>query len=240
MSRLPGRIEWGHLYYIPIDRNSEINEPLLPTIQIGTRIMGRFFVLECKGESHGQIDRRSIDNAVASWACRECQSLLPGHKMQDVHLRAKAPMGSQPLMGSFALYVAFARRPFLEVVSDGDIERHFHWAFVLGPDGKPQRDWLIAVGHRQTVLRGTEQPIHNYCPACGALRYATTGGYFLYPEPPQDTDVFDAGAGRFVVTEAVMRRVAERQWNQLSVSEIGVASSPLDGIDALPTRMQPS
>ena len=200
--------------------------------------MRRFFLLVFKGEQHGQIDPQSRTEAIETWACRECESLLPGHEPQDVRLRAQAPMGRQPLMGSFSLFVGFFRRPFLEVVCDGDIDRHFHWAFVLGQNGKPYRDWLIAVGRRRIALRGSDLPIHNYCPVCGTLRYVSRGGFFLYA-PPEDVDVFDALAGQLVVTEPVMLRVSEQKWYKLNITEIPVAPEPLDDFGPLPLRKEP-
>ena len=161
-------------------------------------------------------------------------------KLQDIRLRAKAPMGSHPLMGSFALSVGFFRRPFLEVVCDGDVDRHFHWAFALGQNGKPYRDWIIAVGRWRIVVRGTNRPTHRYCPVCGTLLYVSTSGYFLYPAPPQEVDVFDAGAGELVVTEPVMLRVCEQKWSKLSVTEVPVAETALDELGPLPIRREPT
>jgi len=201
--------------------------------------MKRYFALDCRGEYHAEIDPESQKAAVRSWACSKCHRLLPGRKLKEVRLAHRA-MGSQPFMVSFALSVGFFRRSFLEVVCAGEIDRHFEWANVLGPNGKPYRDWIIAVGHHRIIVRGSDLPSHSYCPQCGTLRYLTRGGFFLYPEPPPNIDVFDETPGRLVVTHPVLQRVQQHKWPKLTVFELGVAPKPLDKLGILPLRRLPS
>jgi len=143
-------------------------------------------------------------------------------------------------MGSFGLYVGFYRRAFLDQLCDGAIDQHFQHAAVLGPNGKPYRDWVVAVAHNRVVVRGSDLPEHNYCPVCGALRYVSRGGFFLYPAPPENIDIFNAGGGTLVVTEKVVERIHEHRWPKLTVTELGVAPKPLDGFGTLPLRRLPS
>ena len=201
----------------------------------------RYFLLNYRGEYHLE-DHWWLSmkgNVAPSWACPECHGPLPGKPVQPVRL-SSTPADRQSLPLVFGLYALFVGRAFLDVVCDGKTEQLFDCAAVLAPDGKPYQDWVVAVGKHKAVVRGTDLPVHSYCPACGTLRYTSYNACFLYPAPAEDADAFDAGPYQIVVPYRVLPRVLAHHWPRLNLQELTTPDEPPDGLGPLPLRHPPN
>ena len=201
--------------------------------------MTRYFSLDYAGFHSAELERRYPPGCPPdlTWACSGCGSMALDPPLTPVRL-GHIPIGPHPITSSVSAPGHFVRRAFLEAVCGGEVERHFDFATVEAPDGRPHEDWLIVRGRNKVVIRGNDLPFYRYCATCGTLLYVARNGAFLYPPPLGDVDIFVANYG-LVVTLRVLPRILERRWPHLEITELELPDEPPDGYGELPCRLDP-
>ena len=172
------------------------------------------------------------------WRCNGCGKPFEGTKGFDIKIDAteKYLTKQRPLTFADCLLVDLIWEPFIRSIPSHILDSDMFFGNVLRPDGTRIEEWLTCNFRYHLFLRATEytgtRPLHiTICKDCGYVRWNSPGKWFLYPAPPDDTNIFLCGHG-ILFRESAYKYLDMEQWKRkVYVSKIKVADKPLDGLD---------
>jgi len=93
------------------------------------------------------------------------------------------------------------------------------------------------------IVRGTTYPGYkrphykvagyHVCKKCKRTMYSGTAPWYLYPQPPDDVELFDGRCGTLIVPERIAARIDFTGIRGLRITKLKVLSEPKDGFPPL-------
>ena len=172
------------------------------------------------------------EQARMTWLCTGCAFPKPDTKVVDATIQEEKP-DNTPLNMISGCGVGIARKDFLFSFGEDLVRQHLYLGQVFAPDNRLLENWVTFVGRHRIIVRGSKNAGVRRCVKCGRNVYFAMGQLYLYPEPPRDIAIFDAGNGRLVVSEALIERVKLNAWRKLDCIALQVLDFPRDGLGDL-------
>jgi hypothetical protein len=177
------------------------------------------------------MDKEWGKEAEATWQCAGCNDPKPGVTSVDVRIQNKRPKG--PLNIVFGWGVAVAQRSFLMRFGEERVAKYLSLGRVYGPDGNPFPDWVTFIGKHKLILRGSKHVTSRICPDCGRQGYFAMGKPYIYPNPPEDVELFESHLWGLVVPELLAESLGIGKPKGVWVQKLEVLDKPLDGLPPL-------
>lgn len=167
------------------------------------------------------------EEARRTWLCAECGN--PREQgMVNLAIQEDEP-DNTPLNMVSGCTVGIARKDFLFSFGEELVRRHLYLGQVFS-DERPLVGWVTFVGRHRIIVRGSTNASVRHCSGCGRNVYFAMGQLYLYPPPPVDVSIFDAGNGGLVVTEELVHQLNLNAWRKLDCTKLLVQNIPKDGL----------
>jgi hypothetical protein len=194
--------------------------------------MSVFFKLSSTTMNPCTMVKPAYEQARTTWLCTGCAFPKPDTKVVDATIQEEKP-DNTPLNMISGCGVGIVRKDFLFSFGEDFVRQHLYLGQVFAPDNRPLEGWVTFVGRHRVIVRGSKNAGVRRCAACGRNVYFAMGQLYLYPEPPPDIAIFDAGNGGLVVSEALIERVNLNAWRKLDCTKLPVLGLPKDGLHEL-------
>jgi hypothetical protein len=194
--------------------------------------MSVFFKLSSTTMNPCTMVKPVYEQARRTWLCIGCAFPKPGTKAVDASIQEEEP-DNTPLNMVSGCGLGVARKDFLFSFGENLVRQHLYLGHVFGPDKRPLDNWMTFIGRHRIIVRGSRNAGVRRCSECGRNVYFAMGPLYLYPEPPPDIAIFDAGNGGLVINGDLVRRVNLNAWRQLDCTKLTVLASPKDGLHEL-------
>ena len=188
-----------------------------------------YYLLASLAEAGCSMTEESEKQAWTTWRCRKSQHTRPGFEGVDVVLKSAPERSSL----NFEVRLGIASMEFLSALGMDVVERHFYLGRVLLRNGTQLDNWATFHGRQKIIVRGTNDVGYHLCSECNQPCYYASPPSYLYPRPPADAEIFDAGFGSIVVVERILDRIRSTVWKKLLIEELLVLDSPKDGLGEL-------
>lgn len=177
------------------------------------------------------LERGAYEEAKRTWLCSGCCSPKPGIQRVDVRIQEEKPDGPLNIVNGCG--VALARRSLLMRFGEKRVSDHLNLGQVYGPDGNPLVDWATFIGKHVLFVRGNKNAQHRVCSECGQNLYFAMGKKYLYPQPPQDVELFQSHLWGLIAPESVAATLGIDESNGVWIERLEVLKEPLDGLPTL-------
>jgi len=166
------------------------------------------------------------------WWCRVCSHPKPGNYrigFQVQETRLIPPISNSPFEG-----VGFARRDFLSLLGEENVERDLILGTLTGPDGRPFEGWVTVRGRHRVVLRGgSKHASWGCCEACGNVSYFGMPPYYLWPAPDPGARILQTHWGTLAIPADLAEPLGIKPKRGFGVSRLTVPDKPRDGFGEL-------
>ena len=161
----------------------------------------------------------------------------PGSFKQALDVLVNVSRASDANLGTG---VALARRDFVSLLRDENVERDLLLGTLYGPDGRAIEGWVTWRGRSRINLRGqhgfgydgpgAKWVGYRYCSACGQLMHSPLGTpLYLYPAPPCHHVIHHAGTVFLVVPSDLVKGLPIKPTRDFHVRKLRVMDPPPDG-----------
>jgi hypothetical protein len=168
------------------------------------------------------------EEAQRSWLCPGC-----GNPRQqgpiDVSIQEKDP-DDTPLNMISGCTVGIAQNDFLFTLGEEVVRQHLYLGRVISEASSLLEGWSTFLGRYRIIIRGSKNAAARRCSECGNIVYFAMGEHYLYPRPREDVAIFHAGLSSLVVSEELVRRINQNEWQKLDCMELPVLDAPKDGL----------
>ncbi|MDR0521674.1 MAG: hypothetical protein LBH00_07455 [Planctomycetaceae bacterium] len=181
-----------------------------------------------------------LDKEVNSpWFCKNCSRSFDGIKQIDALIDDDTNLSKQKPL---TLVVGFVNRmylwhqellweEFLKPIPPHILKRDMYLGDVFRQDKTLIEGWRTYRCRYNLFLRGTKNISQvTVCKDCGLVRYWAAGKLFVYPNPPEDADIFECSG--LLMRESVYHLLDMEKWKKkIYVQKVVVAPVPLDGLE---------
>jgi hypothetical protein len=192
-----------------------------------------YFELSSTTTNPCTMDKLFRDEAGRTWLCTGCGNPR-GEGITDIVIQEEKPENT-PLNMVSGCTVGIAQKDFLFSFGEKLVRQYLYLGRVLGPDRRTLENWVTFVGRNRIIVRGTRNASVRRCSECGRSAYFALGEFYLYPAPPEDVPILDAGSGGLVVSDKIVRIHDLDGWRQLGCRKLCVQDTPKDGLGTLNT-----
>lgn len=193
----------------------------------------KYFLLEGPGSDVLSMENPWYWKARETWICAGCATVKPGTGGLDIPVQ-ELEIKDRPLSFVGGTGLGVAHISFLNELGWDDVKHHLFLGALLRKDNKTKfDDWVTFHGRHRIFVRGEEDAHRRLCEKCRRFTYSAKSYFYLFPAPPADVDIFDAGVGQLVVTERISSRLNPANWPDLEMKELPILDKPLDGFDEL-------
>lgn len=172
------------------------------------------------------------EKARLTWLCVGCMTPKNIAVPIDAQIEEKLP-ADPPLNFINGCGLGLVRASFLAALGPAVISRDLLIGRLLGPDGALVDDWVTFRGRYRVLVRGSKNISYRRCTDCGRHVYFAMGKRYLYPQPPDDAEVFESDLLGLVVRGDVFSRLALATWPKIQLDKLGVPTAPKDSLGPL-------
>lgn len=176
----------------------------------------------------------AYEEARKTWLCTGCGSPKPGVEAVDAMIQ-EDKLDNTPLNFVSGCGIGIARRDFLSVLGDAQVDQYLWLGRVFGPDGNLLKKWVTFNGKNKIIIRGSKHVAVRSCPFCQRQVYFAMAPLYLYPEPKSGVGIFDADMGTLVITKEIMAKITLNKWRKIDCDKLPVLEWPTDGLTELTT-----
>ena len=141
-----------------------------------------------------------------TWLCTGCNYPKRDVKGIDITIQGKM-IENRPLNVVMGAGIPVAKKEFLFSFGEDIIERDLYLGKIFNEDGMLMEEWVTFRGKRKLIVRGVIEAGYRTCKKCNRNCYFAMDKKYLYPEPPQDTFLFENSLFGLVFPEALYEKI---------------------------------
>lgn len=171
-----------------------------------------------------------------TWLCAGCGNARPDVQGIDIQID-RSTVKDGPL--NFAAYVPIVQRSFLYQMGEHIADRDLMLGRVYSSNGTELDDWRTYHARRNVIVRGSDDPNDENdqvkfwcCNECGRLVYSAGGIRYLFPDPPNDAEIYETALG-LLVPDYLFSSLVIPKKAKVYVKRLKVINPPLDGFGVL-------
>ena len=192
-----------------------------------------FYYLSTKGMDPCCLTNEDYYEATQTWLCKGCKLPKRGIGAVDVTLEGPHPPNT-PINLVSATGVGVVKREFLDELGEETVQRDLLIGKVFNESNEEMSSYASFRGRHLLIVRGTKNASYRKCVDCGRRLYFANPKWYLYPEPPSDTDAFQSHNIQLVLSERAFERLTPKKWERsLYIVRLEVLDAPLDGFPEL-------
>ena len=163
-----------------------------------------------------------------TWCCTGCKYPNRGVKAVDVTIQDNE-IENRPINVVMGCGIPIAKREFLFSFGKNIVEKDLYLGKVFAENGSIMEDWITYRGKRKVIIRGTKHAAFGKCEKCGRNCYFAMGSRYLYPEPAQDTLLFESDLCGLVFHEELYNKINLGRVKKFIIDKLPVLEYPKDG-----------